>query len=205
MTLKLFGQYDNEYHKDILNCPYGDYSLKIKKLIEGLPWPGSPPEFFHDLNEYEWINCVPENGLFFSTTTLISEDFSVAAAQLQEKGKSLLIPSWGGLSDVCGENVRHFSADLIAHSHEDLKVINEKARILAKKVISGQLEISARKEIETLAPEKKMNRHYIQQKIVENREKYGKEIDFLCSGNLHFFTGSSTGQKIFTECRKRLS
>ena len=43
IELTLLGDYDNEYHKDILGCQFLDYQKKIENLISGLPWAGKKP------------------------------------------------------------------------------------------------------------------------------------------------------------------
>lgn len=202
ISLKMFGEFDNEYHKDILNCPFGDYKNRIEKLIESLPWPGEKPSIHKDLNETQWLEFIPSNGVFLSCSNLISEDFSVVAAQLQGIGKPMIVPSWGGFNDLRGSNVRHFSVDLIGHSHEDFKVMNQKAKAFAAELIQGHYYLLNNSDNTTYRPSEKMNRDYLKEKMSDNRKRYGQAADFLIERNLPAFASSEAGQVFFKECRE---
>jgi glycosyltransferase involved in cell wall biosynthesis len=201
LTLHLIGDFDNEYHKDIPGCPYGEYKNKISTLIQSLPWPGSIPELIHGKSETEWVNFIPEHGIFFSCSDLISEDFSVTAAQLEAKGTAMLLPHWGGFADVTADNVRFFPSNLIANSHMDLKAINSSAKKFATEIVEEKFSTEKNNQFQTFFPKKKINRSYLEQKILENKNKWGNEIDFLIKNQLPQFVLTETGQKIFKECR----
>lgn len=202
LTLHLLGDFDNEYHKDIAGCPFGEYKNKIVTLIESLPWPGEAPIFVHGKNETEWLNFIPENGLFFSCSNLISEDFSVTAAQLEEKGRAMLLPYWGGFMDITADNVSFYSAEYIAHSHLDLKTTNSAAKKLAGELIKGNYHKNQTALFKTYFPEQKINRAYLKQKIEENKKRWGSEIDLLVSDQRANFVTTEAGQRLFKECRQ---
>lgn len=202
ISLKMFGEFDNEYHKDILNCPFGDYRMRIEKLIESLPWPGEKPSIQNDLNETQWLENIPPNGIFISCSNLISEDFSVVAAQLQGVGKSMIVPSWGGFNDLRGANVRQYSVDLIGHSHEDFKVQNQKAKKFAAELMKENYHLPNNSFEPTYVPSETMNRDHLSEKIIDNRIRYGQAVDFLIERNLPAFSSSETGQLFFKRCRE---
>ncbi|MBC7537176.1 MAG: hypothetical protein H7281_00020 [Bacteriovorax sp.] len=203
IKLTLFGDFDNEYHKDILGCHFIDYSQKIFNLIESLPWAGEPPKFVHGLNEEEWLQEIPTKGIFLSASNLISEDFSVVAAQLQNIGRSLIIPKWGGLRDVRGENVRHYQVDLIGHSHEKIRAISQKAKKFAKSLFENiGLETLSIKGPESFFPMHSIDRDYLQQRIDLNKAKWGESIELLVQMNLPAFMATEEGQRVILNCRR---
>lgn len=209
IQLSLFGHFDNEYHKDILGCHFHDYEKKITTLIEGLPWPGAKPLIITGLDEKEWPKKIPARGLFFSASNLISEDFSVTAAQLQEYGRALLLPQWGGLADVRGENVRHYSADYIGHSHLSLKEIKERAKNFAMAALSKTSPelfrtLPAEKAV-SFIPSRKLCREALQELYLKNTQKWGGDLSFLQDRNLPAFVASEAGQAFFKECRRLFS
>jgi hypothetical protein len=202
ITLRLIGDFDSEYHKDILGCSFKNYQEKITALIEQLPWQGEKPQIINGLNETEWLGVIPENGLFFSTSTLISEDFSVTAAQLQANGHPMLLPFWGGFSDVRGENIKHFSSSLIADSHDGFKKINHAAKKLAMLIRNQedifQLSVLTR---EDFIPLKMIDKAYLEKIFQLNIQKWGESIVLLKDNKLPIFVPTPSGQKLFKECR----
>lgn len=202
VKLSLFGDFDNEYHKDIKGCLYQDYDKKINRLIDSLPWPGEKPTFTTGLNEQQWLEYIPMRGLFVSASNLISEDFSVTAAQLQQAGRAMLLPFWGGLGDVIGENIRHYSSSLIGHSHLSLKEIRERAKVFASACLVENIFISSTDASETVVPDLKINRGILSKLYLENKRKWGSEINFLAEKNLPAFVATKTGQLFFGECRR---
>jgi hypothetical protein len=206
ITLTLLGDFDNEYHKDILGCHFKDYSQKILTLIESLPWVGEPPKLIHGLNEEEWLREIPAKGIFLSASNLISEDFSVAAAQLQNIGRALLIPKWGGLKDVRGENVRHYQVEQIGHSHEKIRAISQKAKNFAVTVFENiDLEVLPLIKTESYFPSRSIDRHYLQKKIELNKAKWGESIDLLVQMKLPAFVATEQGQRVILECRRHFA
>jgi hypothetical protein len=206
IKLSLIGNFDNDYHRDLLGCQFLDYSIKINKLINSLPWPGNRPLIINDLDENTWINSIPTKGIFFSGSNLISEDFSVTSAQLQMIGRPMLLPYWAGLKDVCGINIRHYAVQQIGHSNEELKVVNLKARKFAQDLI-GQENLITIPEIdnETFIPLKKISRSYLQEIINTNLNKWGPSIKYLVEKDLPTFAVSEGGQLVLSTCRKILS
>ncbi len=203
ITLSLFGSFDSEYHKDILGCPFMDYSKKIKGLIEGLPWAGAVPEIHTGLNEYEWPEKIPARGIFITTSNLISEDFSVTAAQLQYLGRALLLPKWGGFYDVRGENVRHFSVEAIAHSHLGIKEISAKAKEFVLSLIEEKLEnLATEKTEKSLFPDTPIDRNYLEFIRQKNIDHWGECINLLVANNLPAFVATEQGRAILEECRR---
>jgi hypothetical protein len=203
ITLSLFGNFDSEYHKDILGCPFMDYSKKIKGLIEGLPWAGAVPEIHTGLNEYEWPEKIPAEGIFITTSNLISEDFSVTAAQLQYLGRALLLPKWGGFYDVRGENVRHFSVEAIAHSHLGIKEISVKAKEFALALIEEKLEnLATEKTEKSLFPDTPIDRNYLEFIRQKNIDHWGECINLLVANKLPAFVATEQGRAILEECRR---
>ncbi len=202
VKLSLFGDFDSEYHKDIKGCLYQDYEKKINKLIDSLPWPGEKPSLTTGLNEQQWLKDIPKRGLFVSASNLISEDFSVTAAQLQQAGRAMLLPLWGGLGDVVGENVRHYSSSFIGHSHLSLREVRERAKVFASACITEDIFITSSEVSETVIPDLKLNREMLTKLYLENQKKWGREVNFLAEKNLPAFVATKTGQVFFRECRR---
>jgi hypothetical protein len=205
IKLTLIGDFDNEYHHDVLGCQYIDYQFKINSLIESLPWPGEKPTILKGFDQTEWLDQIPGNSIFFSASNLISEDFSVTAAQLQIIGKPQLLPNWGGFIDVRGDNIFHYHEEYIANSHEALSTINSKSKLFAQKLLKGtllnKLPIVTKNSI---IPSKSITHEYIKYKIEENRQIYGNEIDLIINKEFPSFVKTNIGQKIIINCRNIL-
>lgn len=202
ITLTLIGDFDNEYHKDFLGFDFVDYQMKIEQLIEGLPWSGEKPKLIHGKNEREWGDVIPPRGLYFSCSNLISEDFCVTVAQLQQAGKPLLLPYWGGLQDVQGDNVRFFHPEAIAHSHLNLKLINQKARALAQQLSTQTFYPCSPESFRSFRPVEKIDRQYLIKKSEENKRRWGTSLELVEQERLPDYIKTEEGQKLFRACRK---
>jgi hypothetical protein len=203
IQLKILGDFDSIYHKDVLGCQYSDYSKKILDLISQLPWAGSRPEFIHNLNASEWLNHLPQNGFFISTSNLISEDFSVTAAQLEEIGYPMLLPHWGGFIDAIGSNIKHYSAEIIGSSHQSLSSISRQAKIFSQMIINKQfLTVKNSDSQLNFIPSKKINLQFLEDIYIKNLEKWGSEIQLLRKREIATFALTQNGQFFFKEYRR---
>ncbi len=208
INLTLMGNYDNEHHRDLRGCHVGDYATKIKKIVDSLPWPGEKPTFKHNLDEHEWIKHIPTEGVFLSASNLISEDFSVSAAQLQQIGLPQCLPWWGGFKDIKGENIKHFPASYIAHSNESLNKINTKAKIFAADIAkSSALSNHAhmQKAMTTIIPQDKIDLSYLKDRIDYNLKIKGPSLLHLINAEMPRFTLSEEGQQTLSHCRAILA
>lgn len=205
IKLKLLGNFDSVYHRDILGCNYKDYQKKIDALISQLPWPGEKPEIINNLNENEWLNYLPTNGFFISTSNLISEDFSVTTAQLSEIGYPMLLPNWGGFSDVTGVNVKHFPENLIENSHQSISTCSEKAKFFARLIIDNKFLNINNIHTKNILPTQKIDRAYLEKIYLLNLKKWGDEIQLLREKKMSTFALTKTGQHFFQELRKLLA
>jgi hypothetical protein len=205
IKLLLLGDFNNEHHKDLLGFYDLDYELKIKRLIHSLPWLGNPPKIIHQLNELEWLAHIPQNGIFISASNQISEDFSMSVAQIQEQLQTpLILPYWGAFKDVIGLNVKHYDSSLIATSNEPLKTISSKACLFVQQYLNNKLK-SYPSIIDSplyRAPQFKINRNYLKQKILQNKSVWGPEIDHLVNGKLSQFSLTQNGQNFFNHYRE---
>ena len=205
IKLSLFGNFDNEYHRDRPGFRYIDYELKINKIIANLPWVGEKPQFFSNLNQDEWLMHIPIEGIFFSASKLISEDFSVSGAQVQQKGLPLLIPWWGGFKDLVGENIKHYHSSLIATSHASVTQISSHAKAFAmnlKTKESGTLFSSGNETMKTIIPTQKIDRNYLRERIEFNIKNLSPNLELISENNLPLFASSDEGQNILSNCRK---
>lgn len=202
ITLKLLGNFDSVYHRDILGCNFKDYQKKINALISQLPWPGEKPEIISDLNEDQWLKHLPENGFFISTSNLISEDFSVTAAQLFEIGYPMLLPNWGGFSDVHGPNIKHFSEELISNSHQSISTCSDQAKKFAKLIINKQFLDITQTSSKDIIPSQQIDKSYLENIYQINLKKWGKEIQLLRDKKMSVFALTENGQHFFGELRK---
>lgn len=205
IKLSIFGDFDNEYHKDIHGCHFMDYSEKISSLIKALPWQGIPPIIISGLNDEEWLNEIPSKGVFFSASTLLSEDFSVSAAQLQQHGRAMLVPRWGGLYDVRGANVRHYNADLIGNSHERLEMIALKARNFAKNLFDEKYLENLPDCQVSFFPLCQIEQSYLKHIFEKNIKRWGDPIQLLEQMNFPVFASTEVGKRVIFECRKLMS
>lgn len=207
IKLTLIGNFDNEYHHDLLGFHFMDYSSKITKILSDLPWIGCRPDIISGLGEHSWIPKIPNEGVFFSTSSLISEDFSVTSAQLQQLGIPQLVPFWGGFKDVKGKEICHYPEMYIAHSHLDLHEINVKSKKFAQMLVSGNCflhhEINNFETI-TILPKYKIDKSYLSSCIEKNKKKWGNEIIHLTNEDFPTFALSKEGQALIMECRKQL-
>ncbi len=208
IKLSLIGNFDNEHHRDIRGCYLTDYSIKIEKIINSLPWPGEKPIFKHNLNEQEWINHIPKNGIFLSASNFISEDFSVSAAQLQQIGQAQCLPWWGGFKDIKGENIKHFPVSYIANSNENLNEINSKAKKFARDLIQSTAFVNntlSREQMKTIIPSHQIDLLYLKERIKCNLKKKGVILEYLINGEFSQFALSNDGQEILSKCREILA
>lgn len=208
IKLTLIGNFDNEYHHDLLGFHYMDYSSKITKLLSELPWTGCQPDIISGLDEHNWTPKIPDEGIFLSTSNLLSEDFSVTSAQLQQLGIPQLVPFWGGFKDVIGEDICHYPETYIAHSHLNLHEINVKAKNFAQIIASGNLFLPHEKKPSkaiSILPKYKIDKSYLSSCIEKNKRKWGNEIVHLTNEDFPTFALSKTGQDLILECRKQLS
>lgn len=202
IELTLMGNFDNDHHRNTLGIKNIDYKNKIIRLIDSLPWPGKKPEILSDFNPTEWLTAFPSNGIFFSASNLISEDFSVSIAQIQQSlGSPCLIPYWGGFKDVRGDNIRFYDVNNIATSNEPFEVLSKKAKLFVesyaqKKLFHTPLHLSNTSNF--ISPQK-INRGYLIEKIVENKKRWGDEIKHIENGDFYLFAKSQNGQKFFKE------
>jgi hypothetical protein len=202
VKLLLLGDFDDVYHKDILGLKFTSYKQKIFNLIEQLPWPGEKPSIVSELNQQEWLNYLPANGFFLTSSDLISEDFSVSAAQCEEIGYPMLLPSWAGLKDVRASNVYHFDVNLLANSHADVKLISHQARnftqMLMEKKYFQLPQINLHQDI---IPSEKMSRQKMESIYQANLARWGEELAFLRKGDIASFALSKKGQDFFKALR----
>lgn len=208
IELTLMGNYDNDYHRNAKGIYTTNYETKIIRLINSLPWIGKKPTVVTSYSQTEWTSHFPANGIFFSASNFISEDFSVATAQVQQfLGNPCLVPYWGGFKDVCGENIMFYDVNCVASSHESLLVTSQKARLFVKSFIDKNLFFSPPDILEQVSLEfpVKINRNYLQERIKKNKEKWGPEIAHIEEGNFHLFAKSENGQSFFKEYFKIFS
>lgn len=208
ILLYLFGGFDNEHHRNILGINDCDYNNKIITLINSLPWPGAKPTIISNLDSDQWLDHFPSNGVFLSASNLVSEDFSVAVAQIQNSiGAPCLLPHWGGFKDIIGENIEFYNVGLIGTSNESLQAISSKAKIFVQSYLNNSIFLpKADPDINFKFnyPEK-INREYLQDKIDLNRKRWGEEIDYIVEGKFHLFAKSKNGQRFFDEYKKIFS
>lgn len=206
VQLKLIGKFDNIYHRDILGCHFIDYQKKIMDLINQLPWPGTPPELTTDLSELEWLHHLPAKGISISTSNLISEDFSVTSAQLEEIGYPMLLPYWGGFIDVVAPNVKHYSEEFISNSHQKITDCAAKAKHFAQIITKQEfLPLQTSKIAQDIIPTEKINRKYLDNIYSINLKRWGPEIQLVRSQKLANFVLSKNGQHFFSSLRKLLA
>ena len=199
--LILFGHFDNEHHRDRLNIHHLDYEKKIAALIDSLPWPGEKPSFITHLNSDEWITHVPSNSAFISASNLISEDYSMSVAQLQnEKPIPLILPIWGAFKNVLGDNVYMYNSDQIATTYDSLNVISKKAKVLATTIVQNRLLNSNKINNNYLEKKLKINKQYLSKKIEQNKLRWGaNEIEFIESGLFYKFANTEKGQTLLNQ------
>lgn len=201
IKLSLMGKFDNEFHHDVLNINFLDYQKKIIHLINSLPWPGEKPVIQSHFKSYEWCSHFPPNGVLISASTLVSEDFSVSAAQAQENGFPILAPYWGGFQDLKGDNVRLFDHKLIGTSYNSFKDISEKAKNFVLKYLDQNIFHTPSNAIifqNTVTP-RAIDKDYLKKKYNDNILKWGKEIGHIADENFPLFAKSENGQKFFRE------
>lgn len=201
IQLQLFGNFDNEYHKHIQGCHYVDYQRKISALIDSLPWCGLKPVLVHALLPHEWIRHVPDNAISMTASTLISEDFSVVSAQIQQEGIPLIAPHWGSFSDLRGTNVLLYPPALLASSHSTLNEIGNKAKTFVRLLLEKSPSFTPPPSTPTLSvsPSKKISRDDITRNLQLVALKYGTYVSVLEENNLPQFVKTSSGQKIFAD------
>lgn len=206
VKLLLLGDFDDVYHKDILGLKFTSYEQKILNLIEQLPWPGEKPSIVSQLNQQEWLNHLPANGIFVTSSDLISEDFSVSAAQCEEIGYPMLLPSWAGLNDVRASNVYHFDVNLLANSHTEVKWISQKARAFSQMLIEKKyFQLAPKTFSQDIIPTEKMSRAKLEDIYQINLKKWGDELSFLSQGDIAGFAISQKGQDFFKALRRNLT
>ncbi len=206
IKLQLMGDFDNIYHKEIIGCPFTDYRNKIFDLIAKLPWVGDKPEIINNLDESEWLGRLPENGIFISSSNLISEDFSVSAAQLEELGYPMLLPYWGGFVDVDGSNIRHYPVELISSSHDKISICSNKAKIFSQIIIAHNfLSPNTRGLSLDIIPARKINKHYLEDIYSKNLKRWGSEIALLRDKSFSNFALSTKGQAFFEELKRLMA
>jgi glycosyltransferase involved in cell wall biosynthesis len=202
IKLLILGSFDNEHHFNALNIYDKNYEVKIHSIINSLPWPGEKPTIIKGLNQFEWIDRVPKNSIYLSVSNLISEDFSMACAQVQNQlSIPLILPQWGAFKDIIGENVRFYHSELIAASNESFVCIAEKSKnfvqlFIQKKLFQNKSNKLLNMELMQCAM---INRTYLQEKIELNILKWGRETEEIIKGNLSQFTKSRNGQSFFNE------
>jgi hypothetical protein len=208
INLLLLGKYDNDHPRNVLGLRDVDYKDKITKLLNSLPWPGKKPVIVTDLNEDAWLQNFPSNGICFSTSNLISEDFSVSVAQVQKTlGAPCLLPLWGGLADVRGENINFYDSKYIATSNESFSMISSKAKLFVESYLRNNLFLEKKsfEHNEFIPNPKKINQDYLQLRKNENISKWGPEIEYVQHGQFHLFAKSENGQLFFKELMGKFS
>lgn len=206
--LLLLGEYDNEQHRNLKGLYEKNYEDKINQLIGSLPWPGRPPEIIQGLGTVEWLEKISTTGAFFSASNLISEDFSMAVAQVQQSlNIPGILPKWGAFKDVHGKNIRLYDSNFIASSNETLQSISSKAKQFVLAFVKNELLFApslSSSEPKLILP-RKINRDYLAQKIELNKKHWGKEVEHIINGNFSLFTQSAASQKFFEQYFKIFS
>jgi hypothetical protein len=208
IELTLMGNFDNDHHRNILGIRDIDYKKKILQLIDSLPWCGKKPIIFADYNQTEWLKKFPKDAIFFSASNLISEDFSVAIAQIQQTlGFPCLIPFWGGFRDVRGDNIKFYDVSNIATSNESLINVSKKAKEFVESFSKKDFLFSPPStfHMSDFRPQSMINRQYLQDKIIQNEKKWGPEVEHIVNGNFYLFAKSVNGQSFFNAYAKIFS
>lgn len=207
INIVLMGDFDNEYHHNLLNIKTCNYQDKIYQLINSLPWIGNKPQIINNLSSDDWCSHVPDKGLIFSASNLIYEDFSVAVAQAQELGLPCLLPYWGGFKDVIGSNIKFYDSNLIGSSNESFSLLSLKAKLFVQSYMSNTLFLQSK--LGHPQPDLKnpnaINLSYLEKKINDNIKRWGPEIRHIIEGNFHLFVKSENGVKFFSEYNRIFS
>lgn len=208
IELSLIGNFDNEHHREQIHITTIEYELKILKLIKSLPWLGHKPQIIKNLDSHTWLNILTPNHVFISSSTLISEDFSVSVAQIQNTFPvACIVPNWGAFHDLEGSNLVHYDSELIADTYQPLNIISKKAKEFAKKLTSSQLSKnpSILPFLQTEIDHQLINKNYLNIIFEKNKSKWGEDIEFIAKGDFHQFVKSENGQLLFKKYKEIFS